>query len=74
MAERTCVWCTEPIAAGERCWRFANGPVAHRACALRLVLGSVAHVEQRCSCYVAHAREGDPAALPAAPQRRTRHA
>jgi hypothetical protein len=60
---RTCVWCTEPIEAGERCWRFANGPLAHRVCALRQVIGSVAHLERRCSCYVPGADEGDPEGL-----------
>lgn len=60
---RTCVWCREAIAAGERCWRFANGPLAHRVCAFRQVVGSVAHVERRCSCYVASATDGDPEGL-----------
>jgi hypothetical protein len=34
--------------------------VAHHECALRQVLGSVAHLEKRCSCYVEGASEGDP--------------
>lgn len=60
---RTCIWCTEPIAAGERVWRYANGPLAHRVCALRQVLGSVAHIERRCGCYVPGSAAGDPEGL-----------
>lgn len=60
---RTCVWCREEIAPGERVWRFANGPLAHRVCALRQVIGSVAHVDGVCGCYVVGAREGDPEGL-----------
>lgn len=60
---RVCVWCREAIAPGERAWRFANGPLAHRVCAVRQVLGSVAHIEQRCGCYVPGATESDPEGL-----------
>ncbi len=60
---RTCVHCSEVIAAGERVWRFANGPLAHRVCALRQVMGSVAHIEQRCGCYVPGSAAGDPDGL-----------
>lgn len=31
----------------------------HRACFLRGILGSVAHIEKRCSCYVPGSHEGD---------------
>lgn len=60
---RTCVHCHEAIATGERAWRFAGGPLAHRVCAFRMVIGSVAHVEQRCACYVPGAHDGDPEGL-----------
>lgn len=35
----------------------------HRECMIRVVLGSVAHLEKRCSCYVPGAREEGPAGL-----------
>lgn len=37
--------------------------VQHRACAVRAVIGSVAHLERRCSCYIPGADEGDPPGL-----------
>lgn len=55
-----CQWCGELVLTSEENYVYANGPVAHRACALRQVIGSVAHLEQRCSCYVVGASEGDP--------------
>lgn len=60
---RTCVWCGEALEAGERCWRFANGATAHRVCALRQVIGSVAHLEEHCACAVPGATCGDPEGL-----------
>ena len=55
-----CPWCDEPVLPSDRAFVYANGPVAHHPCALRMVLGSVAHLERRCACYVAGAAEGDP--------------
>lgn len=55
-----CIHCGEVVLTSEDTYVYANGPVAHRACALRQVIGSVAHLEQRCSCYVVGASEGDP--------------
>lgn len=63
MTDPGCCWCAEPVLPTERHHRYANGPVAHWACAVRQVLGSVAHLEQRCSCYVPGAQEGDPAGV-----------
>lgn len=37
--------------------------VEHRECHLRSVIGSVAHVQKRCSCYVLGADETDPPEL-----------
>jgi hypothetical protein len=52
----TCVWCDEALEP--------NGPEAacdmHRECHLRAIIGSLAHVEQRCGCYVPGAEETDP--------------
>jgi hypothetical protein len=35
----------------------------HRECHLRQVLGSVAHIQKLCSCYVPGADEGDPVGM-----------
>lgn len=35
----------------------------HAACAARQVIGSVAHIERRCACYVPGADEGDAPGL-----------
>jgi hypothetical protein len=50
-----CGWCDEEIETDED---FAVA--MHKECALRSVLGSVAHIERRCSCYVDGATETDP--------------
>jgi len=55
-----CPWCNEPVLPPDRAFHYANGPVAHWPCALRQVIGSVAHLERRCACYVDGATEGDP--------------
>lgn len=34
--------------------------VAHENCNFRSIVGSVAHIEKRCSCFVAGSTEGDP--------------
>lgn len=65
-----CVWCEEPVAAGESGYLvpyIGDGPVRlvayHVECLLRCTLGSVAHLEHRCSCYVPGAVCGDPPEL-----------
>lgn len=63
MAQTHCIWCNEVLLPAETRYTYANGPQAHRACALRQVIGSVAHLERRCSCYVPGATEGDPDGL-----------
>jgi hypothetical protein len=55
-----CIHCQEPIDEWEDYEQYANGPRAHRNCAIRAVIGSLAHVEKRCSCYVKGAEETDP--------------
>lgn len=68
-----CLWCEEPIvegdvgtlqgvgrkddATGE--WVADMGAI-HYECSMRQVVGSLAHVEGRCSCAVPGATEGDP--------------
>lgn len=46
-----CCHCDEPIAKGDDGWIYANGPVAHRECYLRQIVGSVAHQQRLCSCF-----------------------
>lgn len=59
-----CLHCREEIAAGDRIMPFNNGDVLmHFACGMRGVIGSVAHLERRCSCYCAGSSEADPAEL-----------
>jgi hypothetical protein len=53
----TCSYCDEPLAPGEA---FSPVPGVHRECAIRMVIGSVAHQEKRCSCYCSGSDEGDP--------------
>lgn len=55
-----CQHCSEPICAGERIDIYLDGRALHHECAARRVLGSLAHVEGRCSCYVEGADEIDP--------------
>lgn len=50
-----CQHCGEPILLSED---FCHS--VHRECAARMVIGSVAHIERRCGCYVSGSMEGDP--------------
>jgi hypothetical protein len=61
MSELICAHCTEAILESEERMQFNNGQVwMHRNCGLRGILGSLAHVQGRCSCYVAGSTAGDP--------------
>src|SRR5215831_19436725 len=65
MKTMICLHCEEPILedddrssvidgrTGVRRWR-------HFECGMRAVIGSLAHLERRCSCYVEGATETDP--------------
>ena len=53
-----CGFCEEPIQAGEKA--PGTGTPLHRECQIRLIVGSVAHVERRCGCYVEGSQESDP--------------
>lgn len=55
-----CHYCSEAIVAGDDGWIDSGGAVFHRACFMRNFIGSVAHIQRRCSCYVPGADEGDP--------------
>jgi hypothetical protein len=50
------MYCQEPVLPGENCQQ----PDMHQECAMRSILGSVAHQEKRCSCFVRDSEEGDP--------------
>jgi hypothetical protein len=56
-----CLHCGEEIAIGDQIISTNNGKDAmHKNCGLRGVIGSVAHLERRCSCFIPGAMEGDP--------------
>lgn len=60
-----CDWCGERLMCGEA-WLIPciGGPkkyvLYHYECHMRQFLGSLAHVEKRCGCYVPGAEETDP--------------
>lgn len=68
--QRFCPWCEEGVLPEEEDFRGprmhidANGRGSlrlwHRECAARSVLGSVAHLERRCSCFGGDQTDGDP--------------
>ena len=60
---QSCVFCGERVQSGEAADMLVNDRQVHYECAMRQVIGSVAHLEQRCSCYVPGATCGDPAGL-----------
>lgn len=45
-----CGWCEEPLIDGSNALVMPFVRM-HRECAIRMVAGSVAHLERRCSCY-----------------------
>jgi hypothetical protein len=53
-----CSFCEEPILKGEAARVF--GEPLHQECHLRLIFGSVAHLERRCGCFVPGSMESDP--------------
>jgi hypothetical protein len=59
----TCVHCGEPIESRDDGWVIPPGAQPfHRACFMRGIIGSVAHQQRRCSCFVWGSRmEDDPA-------------
>lgn len=59
-----CPHCNEPVMPWERRERYCNDVRwYHWECFARPILGSVAHIEKRCSCFVPGATEGDDPAL-----------
>jgi len=63
---RECTWCGEEVLDGEGLTIDVITTTGieprwlHDECDARSVIGSLAHVERRCSCYVAGSDEGDP--------------
>lgn len=56
-----CEYCSEPLLPGDQVSRIVvNGRPMHHECGARILLGTLAHVEGRCGCYVPGADEGDP--------------
>lgn len=53
-----CPYCDEAILPGDIA-DFWN-PEAHHECSARAILGSVAHIERRCGCFIPGAEETDP--------------
>lgn len=57
-----CAWCTEPFVPGESGVAIpsvhGDGSVTpenfHKECMIRMTIGSVAHLEHRCSCHGQH--------------------
>jgi len=58
MEAALCGFCGEAIEPGQRA--PSHGEPLHHECQMRLVVGSVAHIERRCGCYVAGSTESDP--------------
>jgi hypothetical protein len=46
-----CRYCDEKIVMGDDGWILMDGSVFHRECHMRSIIGSVAHQQQRCSCF-----------------------
>lgn len=64
---KPCAHCEEPIEVGDDGWVVpalnAREIPFHRACQLRMILGSVAHQQRRCSCFVSGSQCGDDSGL-----------
>lgn len=54
-----CVYCDEPVAGGEQHDHFPGQPM-HIECGFRSLVGSVAHLLRRCSCFQLGSTMGDP--------------
>lgn len=52
-----CLHCGERIEPGQR---FPSDVPLHFVCGVRGIVGSVAHIERRCGCYIEGSHESDP--------------
>jgi hypothetical protein len=55
--------CEEPIYPAEQTSDFIADFPLHYECGFRMAVGSVAHIEKRCSCFIEGAEEHDDPAL-----------
>lgn len=59
MTLSNCVWCNEPMLPEDR-----NPAIpfldTHTPCGFRMIMGSLAHLQGRCACFIDGAGEGDP--------------
>jgi hypothetical protein len=62
-AGQGCEWCSEKIEIGDSGFIISPGGAYHRACFIRTVIGSVAHIRHTCSCYFEGSSENDPPEL-----------
>lgn len=46
-----CMYCTEEVVQGDMGTMDSTGVVLHHECQFRMVVGSLAHQQRRCSCY-----------------------
>ena len=53
-----CLWCNEPITPSEPSHPIIEGH--HLECGIRVVTGPLAHLQARCSCFIAGSTEADP--------------
>ncbi len=59
-----CHRCGETVLHTDRHDYYSNvAEPVHRECFIRPIIGSVAHIERRCSCFVPGAEEGDDPTL-----------
>jgi len=58
-----CFHCQEPVAPDDPVHRYPDGDLAHKNCFMRTIIGSVAHIERRCGCYILDSGETDPEGL-----------
>jgi hypothetical protein len=56
---RECEYCDELIAVGDDGVILVGGTILHRECNFRMIIGSVAHQEKRCSCFGGNAAHDD---------------
>lgn len=63
---KVCDWCGEPLVRGDTCLTPLVGGgdkkylLYHSECHMRQFIGSLAHIEGRCSCFVPGATCTDP--------------
>jgi hypothetical protein len=55
-----CSLCDEPVLSSDRQGQLGTGEAVHAECLLRSVMGSVAHIQQRCGCFISGSTDGDP--------------